>query len=49
MRSHLETVSVGQRDGGAEGEGTGRGGTRQGARRGWGSPSGMGAGTCVLL
>ena len=30
MRSHLETVTVGQRDGGAEGEGAGRGGTRQG-------------------
>ena len=40
MRSHLETVTVGQRDGGAEGEGAGRVGTRQGEgggpHRGWG-------------
>ena len=38
MRSHLETVTVGQRDGGAEGEGAGRGGTRQGEGGGphWG-------------
>ena len=40
MRSHLETVTVGQRDGGAEGEGAGRGGTWQGdgggPHRGWG-------------
>ena len=33
MRSHLDTVTVGQRDGGAEGEGAGRGGTRQGGTR----------------
>ena len=46
MRSHLETVTVGQRDGGAEGEGAGRGGTRQGG--GGGPYRGLGRGPVHL-